>query len=123
MGSFYIIGFPSLYGGAGAELYHQVKVRDTWMRICILYPRKKTFTGPGFIWKCLSRVLRGGEANSSIGASSVAENKGQSKFFLSILGFIYGEYWSCKKQFQYTYDKYTYDQECFNNFMSSSISC
>ena len=26
MNSLYIIGFPSLYGGAGAELYHQIKV-------------------------------------------------------------------------------------------------
>ena len=26
MDSLYIIGFPSLYGGAGAELYHQIKV-------------------------------------------------------------------------------------------------
>ena len=24
--SLYIVGFPSLYGGAGAELYHQIKV-------------------------------------------------------------------------------------------------
>ena len=25
----YIVGFPSLYGGAGAELYHQVRVWET----------------------------------------------------------------------------------------------
>ena len=32
MDSLYIIGFPSLYGGAGAELYHQIKV---WRHMCV----------------------------------------------------------------------------------------
>lgn len=41
MDSLYIIGFPSLYGGAGAELYHQIKV---WRHMCVdihLIPTQK----------------------------------------------------------------------------------
>lgn len=50
------------------------------------------------------------QANSSIAAPSVQENNSQSIFFLLALGLIYGEYFSCKKQCQYTYGKYAYDQ-------------
>lgn len=45
--SLYIIGFPSLYGGAGAELYHQIKV---WKQMGVemhLIPTQKNAHGAG----------------------------------------------------------------------------
>lgn len=47
--SLYIIGFPSLYGGAGAELYHQIKV---WKQMGVemhLIPTQKNAHGADFI--------------------------------------------------------------------------
>lgn len=47
--SLYIIGFPSLYGGAGTELYHQIKV---WKQMGVemhLIPTQKNAHGAGFI--------------------------------------------------------------------------
>lgn len=58
MDSLYIIGFPSLYGGAGAELYHQIKV---WRHMCVdihLIPTQKTCTVPSSIRKWLGRASR-----------------------------------------------------------------
>ena len=45
--SLYIIGFPSLYGGAGTELYHQIKV---WKQMGVemhLIPTQKNAHGAG----------------------------------------------------------------------------
>ena len=40
--SLYIVGFPSLYGGAGAELYHQIKVwRQMGMEMHLIPTQKK----------------------------------------------------------------------------------
>ena len=45
--SLYIIGFPSLYGGAGAELYHQIKVwRQMGMEMHLI-PTQKNAHGAG----------------------------------------------------------------------------
>lgn len=41
--SLYIIGFPSLYGGAGAELYHQLRVWETLGIKIHFIPTKKDY--------------------------------------------------------------------------------
>ena len=37
----YIVGFPSLYGGAGAELYHQVRAWETLGVVLHFIPTQK----------------------------------------------------------------------------------
>ena len=42
--SLYIVGFPSLYGGAGAELYHQIKVwRQMGMEMHLIPTQKNAY--------------------------------------------------------------------------------